>query len=97
MENLKLRIAGDVIFRDLGDEVVMLDLKSGVYCGLNEVGAKIWGMLQEPKTMAEIRDALLGEYNVSAEQCEAEVKRLIMQLMEKNLVETVDEKNTQVS
>jgi len=40
-------------------EAVILDLKSGVYYGLNDVGTRIWHLIQEPKTLNEIQDAIL--------------------------------------
>ena len=39
----------DQISSDLGDEAVILNLKSGVYHGLNEVGAKVWAFIQQAK------------------------------------------------
>lgn len=54
----------------LAGEAVILDLKSGVYYGLNDVGARIWNLLQEPRKVDEIRDTLLAEYSVEPEQCD---------------------------
>ena len=44
---------------DLGDETAILGLKSGVYYGLDPVGARIWSLLQEEKTVAQIKTVLL--------------------------------------
>src|SRR2546427_11651852 len=41
---------------NLAEEAVVLGLKAGVYYGLNSVAARIWNLIQEPKTVCEIRD-----------------------------------------
>ncbi len=51
-------------------------LLSGVYYGLNAVGASIWNLLQQPRTVSEIRDAILGEYEAEPQQCERDLLTL---------------------
>src|SRR5690348_4964282 len=62
---------------DLEGEAVILDLERGRYYGLNEVGARVWSLVQEPRSVSEIRDCLLGEYAVDASQCEADLFALL--------------------
>ena len=62
--------AGDQVSSDLQGEVAILDLKAGVYYGLDAVGARIWNLLQKPTTVNEIRDILLEEYDVEVDRCE---------------------------
>ncbi|MBW4612042.1 MAG: lasso peptide biosynthesis PqqD family chaperone [Desmonostoc vinosum HA7617-LM4] len=81
----------DQIFSELQGEAVILDIKSGVYYGLNQVGASIWNLIQTPKTVAEIRDALLNEYDVDAKACEADILVLLEELATKGLIEIKDE------
>src|SRR6266851_3148762 len=50
---------------DLAGEAVVLDFKSGMYYGLDEVGASIWKLIAEPRTVGEICDALVAEYEVA--------------------------------
>ena len=76
---------------ELAGEAVILDVKSGVYYGLNEVGASIWNLIQEPKTVNEIRDAILKEYFVEPEQCDRDLKELLKQLADKGLIEVRNE------
>ena len=49
---------------DLDDEAAILNLKTGVYFGLNEVAARIWRLIQTPHTVGEIRAAVLDEFDV---------------------------------
>ena len=75
---------------DLEGEAVILSLKSGAYYGLNAVGASIWNLLQEPRTVSEIRDTLLAEYEVESEQCDRELLALLQQLEAEGLIEVKD-------
>jgi len=82
--------AKDQVSSDLGEEVVILDLKQGVYYGLDAVGARIWDLIQEPKAVNEIRDVLLDEYEVEPERCERDLLTLLEELVAENLVEARD-------
>jgi hypothetical protein len=68
------------IFSELVGEAVILDRKSGVYYGLNSVGASIWNLLHQPKTVNESRDTLLTEYFVESSQCEHNLLALLQAL-----------------
>lgn len=72
---------------DLVGEVVILNLASGVYYGLDEVGARIWSLIQEPKTLGEVRDTILSEYDVDAARCEADIRALLENLAAEGLIE----------
>lgn len=73
---------------ELGDEVVILSLRTGEYYGLNAVAARIWSLVQQPRSVTELRDVLLGEYSeVSPEQCAREVLEVVTQMLEQQLVE----------
>ncbi len=80
----------DQVSSDLKGEVAILDLKGGVYYGLDAVGARIWDLLQEPKAVEEIRDTLLQEYDVEPERCERDLLVLLQRLADEGLVEVED-------
>jgi len=54
---------------------------------MNSVGASVWNLMKEPKTVAEIRDAILGEYDVDQERCERDLMLLLEQLRSEGLIE----------
>ncbi len=80
----------DQVSSDLKGEVAILDLKAGVYYGLDDVGARIWNLIQEPKAVSEIRDTLLQEYDVEADRCERDLLALLQRLADEGLVEAED-------
>ena len=81
----------DQVSSDLGGEAVILNLKSGVYYSLNEVGVSIWNLIQQPKTVDEIRNAILAEYEVEPEQCDHDLLKLLQELVTVGLIEVKNE------
>lgn len=75
---------------DLGGEVAILGLGAGTYYGLDEVGGRVWTLIQEPREVAEIREALLREYEVEPERCERDLISLLQQMADEGLVEVTD-------
>jgi hypothetical protein len=70
----------------VGGESVILNVKDGVYYGLNEVGSRVWTLVQEPRTILEIRDQLLEAYDVDPEACLKDLLVLLHRLEQWNLV-----------
>jgi hypothetical protein len=81
-------VSKDQVSCDLGGEAAVLNLKNGVYYGLDPVGARVWQLIQEPKTLAQIRDVLKAEYDVETAQLEADIRDLLEQLAEQGLIES---------
>jgi hypothetical protein len=77
----------DIVHSNLADEVVLLDLKSGVYHGLEAVGARIWELLAAPTSVRQIRDRILEEYDVDPQRCENDLLTLLEELKGHGLVE----------
>jgi Coenzyme PQQ synthesis protein D (PqqD) len=67
----------------LGEESAILNLKNTVYYGLNPIGTRIWNLIQQPRSIRELRDTLVDEYDVEAAHCESD----LFQLLEKMRVE----------
>ena len=81
-----LTIRAEVMARQVGDETVLLDLASGNYFGLDAVGARIWHLLVNGKSPAEVCDVLVGEYDVARESLERDFARLISELRAHGLI-----------
>ncbi len=84
----------DQVSADLSGEAAILNLKTSTYFGLNTVGASIWKLIQEPKKVSEIKDAIIEEYDVEPDRCEHDILELLQELSEHGLIEIIDEKNT---
>ncbi len=86
----RVRISEDVVFRELEGEMVLLNLRTGVYFGLDPVGAAIWRLLEARRPVGEIVEALVREYDATPAQVEEDVRRLVAALGENALVEPDD-------
>ena len=71
----------------VGDEVAILNLKNSTYYRLDPIGARVWQLIQQPVTLAQIHDALKGEYDVEPAQLEVDIRDLLEQLAEQGLLE----------
>ena len=81
--------ASEQVSCPLGDESAILNLKNTVYYGLNPVGARVWSLLQRPRRISELRDALLEEYEVDADSCERDLLELLQKMRTEGLIEIV--------
>lgn len=73
----------------LGDESAILNLKNSVYYGMNAVGARVWNLLQQPRSVSDLRDVLLDEYEVEKELCERDLINLLQKMHGEGLIEVV--------
>jgi hypothetical protein len=79
--------ADEILVSDFGDELVLLNLRDGVYYGLDGVGARIWTLIKQPTTLDAIRDTLVAEYEVDLARCEKDLARLLADLVTRGLAE----------
>jgi len=83
----KMVIPAQVMSRQVGDETVILDLASGMYFGLDPVGARIWQLITEGQQVDAVVSTLLGEYEVAEEQLRQDVDSLVSELVSRGLIE----------
>lgn len=86
-DSTRVVAAGDLLVTEFGAELVVLNLRDGVYYGLEDVGARIWRLLQEPVTVAAICDVIVSEYDVEPMCCEQDTRALLGELAARGLVE----------
>ena len=82
-----ISIPPQVMTRTVGEEVVVLDLATGTYFGLDPVGARIWELMGEGKTLDEICNTMLQEYEVTREELERDTLRLAEELNGQGLIQ----------
>lgn len=75
------------ISQNLNGEEVILHLDHGQYYGLTEVGTHVWQLIQEPKSIDEIKKSILKTYEVSEEVCAKDLLQLLQDLLEHELIE----------
>jgi hypothetical protein len=75
------------VYADLAGELAILNQTTGIYYGLDSVGARIWTLIADGSTVGEIRAILIDEYDVDGKQVEADLIMLLSDLKEKGLIE----------
>jgi hypothetical protein len=78
-----------IVQSQIGEEVVMLDMESGFYFGLNSVASVIWGLLADEIGFEKLIDQLMAQFNVERSVCEADTQELLDQMLEKNIIRKV--------
>ena len=76
-----------VVARQVEEDLVLLDLESGIYFALDPVGARIWALVADGASLAATRDTMLEEFNVETEQLEQDIRALISELEQRKLIE----------
>ena len=72
---------------DVADEAVLLSMQTGDYYGLNPVAASVWRLIQEPRTVTELLDALMDEYaGVTRDECRQELFAFLSEMIALELV-----------
>jgi len=84
--NDQLEIPSQVMAREVGDELVILDLASGSYYGLDAIGARVWQLISEGKNLAQTIEVMLTEYEVERSQLESDLLALAERLMAQGLL-----------
>ena len=83
---MKMTIPEQVIFRQMGDEMVLLDLESGLYFGVDGVGQRIWETFAEGRNLEEAVAVVVAEYEVEEAQAQADVIAFVSDLVDRGLL-----------
>jgi len=84
----RITLSPDQVSAELDGEAVVLNLRDGVYFGLNAVGTRVWALLKEaPRSVEELRRAILDEYAVGLEDFDRDLRALLAALEEHGLIE----------
>ncbi len=75
-----------IAWRVIAGQAVAVDLREAAFHLLNPVATRIWEMIDGTKSMREITDALLAEFDVGREELERDCVEFINQMTEKNLL-----------
>jgi len=88
MTDLTMHIAvpESVLFRDLDGEAVLLETGSGRYYGLNEVGTRMWSLIQSHGEIGTVCRALLAEYDVPEDRLREDLENFVETLAARGLL-----------
>ena len=80
-------VSQEVVAREVGGEMVLLNLSSGLYFGLDNVGGRIWELLSTgPQSVADLCNIIEQEFDAPRDRIESDMLMLVNQLTEKELI-----------
>lgn len=74
---------------DLDGEKVMMNLDKGQYFMMNEVGSRIWELIEGNTSIVNIIETLTNEYQVDEETCENTVMEFLGRLKDAELIKVL--------
>lgn len=76
----------DLLGATVGEELLMMSIEQGNYYSLNPVAARIWTLLEQPRTLDELVASLMQEYDVPAVTCREETEKFLAALRERGML-----------
>jgi hypothetical protein len=76
----------NLTWREVGDEVVVLDLSSSTYLAVNGSGAVLWKALAEGASAGELQDTLMRQYDIEADTARRDVGAFLDDLRSRGLL-----------
>ncbi len=86
MDSVVSRQDTNLMGGEMGNETVMMDMTSGDYLGLNEVGSSIWKIIAQPTSVADICAQLMAEYEVDKSTCQMATLTYLNDLRKENML-----------
>jgi hypothetical protein len=84
--NQKVEFSDSVFAQEVDGEMVLLDMESENYFGLDSVGSAIWNAIAEKKVLKDVYEKLLLEYDVEPEVLQKDLNDFVQKLVESGLV-----------
>ena len=89
--NQKVIFSESVFAQLVDDEMVLLDMESENYFGLDEVGTSIWNAMQDNETLEEVFNVLLEQYEVGEEMLRNDLLNFVTKLVDNGLAKVVQQ------
>jgi len=86
----RVQIPDSVLTRELDGELVILDMESERYFGLDAVGSRIWSHLVDCRRVGDAFEATLAEFEVDRDRLSRDFEKLVTTLVESGLIELSD-------
>jgi Coenzyme PQQ synthesis protein D (PqqD) len=75
-----------VLTAEVDGEIVMMSIEQGRYFGLDDIGSDIWRRIDSPCLFGDLIDRLAADYDVDRATVAADVRQLLGQMAEHNVV-----------
>jgi coenzyme PQQ synthesis protein D (PqqD) len=82
----QVRADPDVVAQRLGDEVVVVHLRTNEIFILNRTGARFWELVESGSDLESVREKMLAEFEVEESQLAAELEDFVTHLSQAELI-----------
>jgi hypothetical protein len=79
-----------LIEAEVDGELIGLHIDNGACYGFNATATRIWRLIEVPRSLPSLCEALTGEFAVSPGDCRAQVMDLLLELQREGLVQLVE-------
>lgn len=76
----------DQVFTIVDGEAVLMSIQNGKYYKLDDIGTRIWTLIETPTSLVALCDQLVQEFNVEPDACRADVIPMLERMLEQNLI-----------
>jgi hypothetical protein len=76
----------EVVAKVIDGEAIIINLSNGIYYSMDQVGALIWELIEAGHSLDAIVQKIVDRYEVSSQQVQADMERLVAELCHENLL-----------
>ncbi len=76
---------------NVDDDIVILNMTTNNYVALDDIGRRIWELIETPRRVEELCAQLTDEFNGVPERIQADVLSFLNELENEKLLRVVDE------
>jgi uncharacterized membrane-anchored protein YitT (DUF2179 family) len=85
--NNVISIKDNFIYSESDNELFLMSLENNAYYGLDEIGKRVFEIIQKPINFSEIVQILMNEYEVDEETCKNDLESFLNSLYKANIID----------
>jgi hypothetical protein len=85
-EDTVIHRTASVLTAEVDKQIVMMDIESGRYLGLDDIGSVIWKRLETPRTLGDLVDSLVEDYDAERAVIAQDVRELLKEMATQGIV-----------
>jgi hypothetical protein len=82
----RYKVNQEVIHQTIDDEVVIVNLGSGIYYSLDKIGAVIWNYVEKNESIGEMINNIYSNYDCTIQELRDTVSELLSSLVDEKLI-----------
>ena len=84
---MKFKHCDNIDWKEFENESVLLNLSTGYYFRLNQMGAFIWPLINKENNLGDIVNRVVDRFDVSRRQAKSDIHDFVEQLLSEQLIQ----------